>query len=194
MKKHIAFLSALLLCLSTLFLLSSCGKHPIDAFLEKIKQENSAQITLTLYNVPNAGDSYTLVKKIDHTITYTTAGLENPEEYVETVGNKEYHYTKGSNNRWMMTEHFVKESDDSYSIEAMLKLFDSKNYEAVGGKRNTYRQKKGVVFDSFDDIVMTVGDDFLVIEGDVLSEGLHYRCKIIISDIGKISLTLPTLG
>ena len=58
-------------------------------------------------------------------------------------------------------------------------------------KENTYKQKKDVTFDNFEDVTITIEEDSCTIEMMSTDEG--YGVKLVISKIGEIELTLPTV-
>lgn len=75
---------------------------------------------------------------------------------------------------------------DSKTLET---LFNSANYEKVDEK--TYKQKSDVSFDDFKNVVMTLEGDSCTIEMVSIEDG--YGVKFVISEVGKIELTLPTV-
>ena len=74
----------------------------------------------------------------------------------------------------------------------MEQLFNPENYDKVKDKDQTYKQKEDVSFDEYKDIVMTIEENSCTIEMVSIDEG--YSMKIVISKIGEIKLTLPTVN
>lgn len=195
MKKKLSMLLAVLLCLSMMFIGTSCSsKHPMETFREKMEQADSYEMTVTMSDVPLFG-TMTITTQVDGNIQYTPAVLFNAEEYTETVDSTVYTYTKNEDGTWTKTESAAEEdSSEITSDESMKKFFDPNNYEAVKGEENTYKQKKDVVFDDFSDVTMFIGENTCTIEMTATSEGMTYGTKLVISKIGEIELTLPAVG
>lgn len=192
MKRIISLSLVMMLCASLLFAATSCAaKHPIEEFKDKMAAEKNYQMTITLTNIPLFG-TMTVTTKVDGNITYTPAVMFNEEEYTETVDGVEYKYTKNDDGKWTKTK--VEVDEDSSEIaddESMQQLFNPENYEKVKDEKNTYKQKKDVTFDNFEDVVMTIDEDSCTIEMTATEGG--YGAKIVISKIGEIDLTLPTV-
>ena len=152
---------------------------------------DSYQISITMSNVPLFG-TITMTTKYDGNIQYTPAVMFSEEEYIEKVGNVEYKYTKNDSGKWIKTQNST-ENDSSGVIgdKTLEKLFNPDNYEKVKDKENTFKQKKGVSFDKFEDVVMTIEDKSCTIEMVSTDDG--YGVKVIISKIGEIELTLPAV-
>ena len=70
-------------------------------------------------------------------------------------------------------------------------FFDPDNYEWVRGEKFTFQQKDDVTFEDYEDVVLTIEDNSCTIEMVTLEGG--YNVKIVISDIGEVDLTLPTV-
>lgn len=193
MKKVFSLLLAGLLCLSILLSVTSCGtKHPIEAFKDKVETAGNYQMTITMSDIPLFG-TISMTIKVDGNIEYASSLLSDEGEYTEIVGDAKYSYTKNYDGTWSK-ELVTDEEDDNNVIddETMEPLFNPNNYEKVKDKANTYKQKKDVSFDDFEDVVITVEDDSCTIEMVSIEGG--YGVKLVISKIGKIKLTLPTVA
>ena len=167
------------------------AKHPIAKFFEKMEKENNYQITITMYDIPFLG-TLTMQEKVDGNVTYTPAVLFGEESYTERVGDDVYTYTKDSNDKWVKEKEESSGATDSTAnnfAEDFADLLNPKNYKKES--KNKYVQKDDVKFDAYDNVVITIDDDCLTIEMDVISEGMTFRTKIVISDIGDVELTLP---
>ena len=196
MKKALSFLIIVSLCLSMLMMVTSCSsKHPIEEFKEKMEKADSYQMSITMSDVPFLG-TFTITTKVDGNIQYTPAVMFNEEEYIETVGDVEYKYTKDDSGKWTKTK--VEDTDDDsssiYGDDSLNKLFNPDNYEKVKGEENTYKQKDDVDFEDYENVKITIEDDSCTIEMSAISEGMTFGVKIVISKIGEIELTLPEVG
>ena len=192
MKKILSLSLALILGISMLLTAVSCaGRHPIEKFKNKMEEADNYQMTITMSNVPLLG-TFTMTTKIDGDIQYTPAGMFHDEEYTQTVGDVEYTYTKTEDGEWIKTQSAVEEdTSDITNDETMNDLFNPENYEKVKGEENTYQQKKDVQFDDFEDVVIIIDDNSCTLE--MLSKEEGYSMKIVISKIGEIELTLPSV-
>ena len=192
MKKFVSLFLTLMLCISMMLIVTSCGtKHPIEEFKNKMADADSYQMSFTMSNIPLFG-TITITTKVDGNIQYTPAIMFNEEEYIETVGDTKYKYTKNEDGTWSKTQDTEEEDDSSVtSDKTMEELFNPDNYEKVQDKENTYKQKKDVTFDNFEDVTITIEEDSCTIEMMSTDEG--YGVKLVISKIGEIELTLPTV-
>lgn len=195
MKKVVSLLIIVAICTSLFISLTSCAsKHPIDEFKEKMERVDSCQIDLTMSDVPLFG-TITMAMKFDGNIQYTPAMLFGEEEYIETVGDVEYIYTKDESGKWTKEINEVEEDDsDIYSEELIEKLFNPENYDKVEGEENTYKQKSDVSFDEYEDVKITITEDSCTIEMKATSEGIVFGLKMVIHKLGEIELTLPEVG
>ena len=193
MKKFISLFLTLMLCISMVLIVTSCGaKHPIEEFKSKMEDADSYQMSVTMSNVPLFG-TITMTTKYDGNIQYTPASMFDEEEYIETVGNIKYKYTKNEDGTWSKTQDTEEEDDSGVTGDkTMEELFNPDNYEKVKDKENTYKQKKDVTFDNFEDVTLTIEENSCTIEMASTDEG--YGVKLVISKIGEIELTLPTVG
>lgn len=172
--------------LSMVLMVTSCGtKHPIEKFKNKMSDAGSYEMSVTMSDIPLLG-TITMKTEVYGNIQYNPEGIFNEEEYIEIVGDAKYKYTKNEDGTWSKTRD-IDEADD-FDLE---ELFNSDNYEKAKDKESTYKQKKDVIFDDFEDVVMTIDEDVCTIE--MVSKDDGYGVKLIISKIGKIELTLPTI-
>lgn len=175
----------------TVTLILIFAKHPIAKFFGKMEKENNYQMTVTMSDIPFFG-TMSFYTKVDDNVSYISAFLFEAESYTERVGDDVYTYTKDSNDKWVKVKNESNVEDNS-TVNQFSKdyaeLLNPKNYEKDG--KNKYVQKDDVKFDSYDNVVITIDDDCLTIEMDVTSEGMIFRVKIVISDVGDVELTLP---
>ena len=193
MKKVISLSIAIAMRMCFITAFTSCSsKHPIDEFKEKMKKTDSYQMSVTMSDVPLFG-TFTMTTKVDGNIQYTPAVMFNEEEYVETVGDVKYKYTKDDAGKWTKAKEYSTDDSSVYGDESMKKLFNPDNYEKVKGEENTYKQKSDVEFDDYEDVKITIGEDSCTIEMKAISDGMTFGVKIVISKIGEIELKLPEI-
>lgn len=191
MKKSIK----LFLLMIIVVFLTSCGKkHPIDKFKEKMENVDSFQMTVAMSDIPLLG-SLTLTTKVDGNIEYIGSFLYSEEQYLEKVDDEIYLYTKDENGNWIKSKSDLNEEELSnvFSEKDLYGLLNSKNYEAVEGEENTYRQKKNVVFENYDEVKIYIGEEVYILEMNITTDGVTIKTKITISKIGEIELRLPTV-
>ena len=99
--------------------------------------------------------------------------------------------TKNDDGTWSKTKDTKKNDSGVTGNNTMDELFNPDNYEKVKDKENTYKQKKDVTFDDFEDVIITIEEDSCTIEMTSTDEG--YGVKLVISKIGEIDLTLPSV-
>lgn len=208
MKQTTCLLVALLICFSVVFSMTACTsaptegnspititspKHPIEQFFNKMRSAESAQLTVTMYDLPFFG-TVTMVSKHDGNIDYTAGSLISEETYTETLDDVKYKYTKNENGKWTkaLSENDKDDSEDSNDFTKLMENPD--NFEAVEGKPNTYKQKSSVVFDEVDNVTITIEEESCTIEMMMITEDLTCRCVVVISHIGEIELTLPEVS
>lgn len=194
MKKAVSLSIIVALCVSLLMTFTSCSsKHPIDEFKEKLEKADSYQAQVTMSDVPLFG-TITMITKIDGNIQYTPAVMLSEEQYIETVGDTKYKYTKDDSGKWIKEK---EETDDDSGIlddELMKNVFNPDNYEKVKDEKNTYKQKSDVTFDDYEDVIITIKDDLCTVEMKSISDGMVCGVKIEFSKINEIELTLPQVG
>lgn len=191
MKKFIRtmlllFVSVLLVC---------CGeKHPIDKFKEEMNNVDNFQMTVAMSDIPLLGN-ITITTKVDGNIEYIGPFLYTEEQYLEKTNDGIYLYNKDEDGKWHKekTELDIDEITNSFSEEDLLELLDSSNYEKVEGEENVFKQKKDIVFDSYDEVTIYIGENVYILEMNVTLEGITVKTKITISKIGEIEITLPTI-
>ena len=81
--------------------------------------------------------------------------------------------------------------DPTATTEEIFAILDPDNYDEVKGEKNTYRQKRDVVFDTFDDVLIIIDGDEMIIKATV--NGME-NCVITYSDVGSTNLKLPKSG
>ena len=194
MKKTFSLSLLFALCISILLATASCSaKHPIEEFKNKMDTADSYQITMTMSNVPFIG-TYTMTIKVDGNISYVPETLINEEEYAEVVGDIAYSYKKNSYGKWKKTQYSLEDYDSLYDDQSMENLFNPEKFEKAEDKENTYyKQKKDTTFDDFEDVVITINENSCTIETKCTEDGITFDVKIVLSKIGEIELTLPTV-
>lgn len=170
--------------------------HPLEKFALKIARKQNFQMDIVLSGIPIFG-AVALTCEVDGNIQHIPAANFISESYIETVGDKRYTYTKDDTGKWTKTESDVDEDDlfgNLQENEAFQELMNLENYEEVEGKKNVYRQKEDVVFDGFKNVTITLEKGTCTIEMILYTSGMALDTVIVISNIGKMDLTLPKVG
>ena len=170
--------------------------HPLEKFALKIARKQNFQMDIVLSGIPIFG-AVALTCEVDGNIQHIPAANFISESYIETVGDKRYTYTKDDTGKWTKTESDVDEDDlfgNLQESEAFQELMNLENYEEVEGKKNVYRQKEDVAFDGFKNVTITLEKGTCTIEMILYTSGMALDTVIVISNIGKMDLTLPKVG
>lgn len=192
-KKIIIAVVAAVLCIATILsiVIISNTRHPLEKFALKIMRKQNFQMDVVLSGIPFFG-SVALTCEVDGNVMHIPAATFISEQYTETVGDKRYTYTKDDNEKW------TKAEADGNSIFANLQdnelvkeLINLDNYEAVEGKKNVYRQKESVELENFKNVTITLEKNTCTIQTILYTEGMALDAVIVISNIGKMDVTLP---
>lgn len=170
--------------------------HPLEKFALKIARKQNFQMDIVLSGIPIFG-AVALTCEVDGNIQHIPAANFISESYIETVGDKRYTYTKDDTGKWTKTESDVDEDDlfgNLQENEGFQELMNLENYEEVEGKKNVYRQKEDVTFDGFKNVTITLEKGTCTIEMILYTSGMALDTVIVISNIGKMDLTLPKVG
>ncbi len=170
--------------------------HPLEKFALKIARKQNFQMDIVLSGIPIFG-AVALTCEVDGNIQHIPAANFISESYIETVGDKRYTYTKDDTGKWTKTESDVDEDDlfgNLQENEAFQELMNLENYEEVEGKKNVYRQKEDVTFDGFKNVTIILEKGTCTIEMILYTSGMALDTVIVISNIGKMDLTLPKVG
>ena len=170
--------------------------HPLEKFALKIARKQNFQMDIVLSGIPIFG-AVALTCEVDGNIQHIPAANFISESYIETVGDKRYTYTKDDTGKWTKTESDVDDDDlfgNLQENEAFQELMNLENYEEVEGKKNVYRQKEDVAFDGFKNVTITLEKGTCTIEMILYTSGMALDTVIVISNIGKMDLTLPKVG
>lgn len=170
--------------------------HPLEKFALKIARKQNFQMDIVLSGIPIFG-AVALTCEVDGNIQHIPAANFISESYIETVGDKRYTYTKDDTGKWTKAESDVDEDDlfgNLQENEAFQELMNLENYEEVEGKKNVYRQKEDVAFDGFKNVTITLEKGTCTIEMILYTSGMALDTVIVISNIGKMDLTLPKVG
>ncbi len=192
----IAALAAVLLIATVVGIVLWSSVHPIERFALKIARKQNFQMDITLSGIPIFG-AVALTCEVDGNIQHIPQGTFISESYIETVGDKRYTYSKDDSGRWTKTEKDISENDlfgNLQDNEMLKKLITPENYEKVEGEKNVYRQKEGVEFESFKDVTITIEKNTCTIQMILYTDGMALDTVIVISNIGKMDVTLPKVG
>ena len=195
-KKIIIAVVAAVLCVATVLsivLISNLG-HPLEKFALKIITKKNFQMDIVLSGIPLFG-TVALTCEVDENLMHIPDATFISEQYVETVGDKRYTYTKDNNGKWTKTESdangMLSNIQDNEMIQELINI---DNYEEVEGEKNVYRQKEGVELEHFKNVVITLEKDTCTIQTILFSDGMALDAVIVISNIGKMDVTLPRVN
>ena len=167
--------------------------HPLEKFALKIARKQNFQMDIVLSGIPLFG-SVALTCEVDGNIQHIPAATFISESYIKTVDDKQYTYSKDENGRWTKNESENGMLGNLKDNEMLKDLVDPDNYEPVEGKKNTYRQKADVEFEDCKNVTITIEKDSCTIEMILYTDGMALETLIVISEIGKMDLTLPKVG
>ena len=196
-KKIILAIVAAVLCLATVLsiVIVNASIHPLEKFALKIMKKQNFQMDIVLSGIPIFG-AVALTCEVDGDVQHIPAANFISESYIEKVGDKQYTYAKDSNGKWTKTESAL-DADNLLSgiqdSEMFKNLINLENYEEVEDKKNVYRQKEGVEFDGCKNVTITLEKDSCTIEMILYTGGMALETVIVISNIGKMDVTLPSV-
>ena len=194
-KKIILAIVAAVLCLATVLsiVIVNASIHPLEKFALKIMKKQNFQMDIVLSGIPIFG-AVALTCEVDGNVQHIPAANFISESYIEKVGDKQYTYAKDSNGKWTKTEGEASDMLSGIQSNDLLKdLMNLENYEEVEGKKNVYRQKEDVTFESFKNVTITLEKDSCTIEMILYTGGMALDAVIVISNIGKMNVTLPSV-
>lgn len=194
-KKIILAIVAAVLCLATVLsiVIVNASIHPLEKFALKIMKKQNFQMDIVLSGIPIFG-AVALTCEVDGNVQHIPAANFISESYIEKVGDKQYTYAKDSNGKWTKTEGEASDMLSGIQSNDLLKdLMNLENYEEVEGKKNVYRQKEDVTFESFKNVTITLEKDSCTIEMILYTGGMALDAVIAISNIGKMNVTLPSV-
>ena len=194
-KKIILAIVAAVLCVATVLsiVIVNASIHPLEKFALKIMKKQNFQMDIVLSGIPIFG-AVALTCEVDGDVQHSPAANFISESYIEKVGDKQYTYAKDSNGKWTKTESEASDMLSGIQSNDMLKdLMNLENYEEVEGKKNVYRQKEDVTFESFKNVTVTLEKDSCTIEMILYTGGMALDTVIVISNIGKMNVTLPSV-
>lgn len=196
-KKIILAIVAAVLCVATVLsiVIVNASMNPLEKFALKIMKKQNFQMDIVLSGIPIFG-AVALTCEVDGNVQHIPAANFISESYIEKVGDKQYTYAKDSNGKWTKTESAL-DADNLLSgiqdSEMFKNLINLENYEEVEGKKNVYRQKEGVEFDGCKNVTITLEKDSCTIEMILYTGGMALETVIVISNIGKMNVTLPSV-
>jgi hypothetical protein len=195
-KIILAVVAAVLLIAIIVGIVLWSSMHPLEKFALKIAREQNFQMDVILSGIPIFG-AVALTCEVDGNVQHIPAANFISESYIETVGDKQYTYSKDSNGKWTKTESALDADNLLPGIqdsEMFKNLINLENYEEVEGKKNVYRQKEGVEFDGCKNVTITLEKGSCTIEMILYTGGMALDAVLVISNIGKMDLTLPRVG
>ena len=184
---------AIALIVGAVFLILHLTTHPIDRFADKLVKSESFHMEMVMsadIGITDVTANFDV--KVDGNLAYVSInipGYMDYDMYFETKGTITYQYVK-ENGTWIKSIY----EDESVPLETsneVLAILDPDNYDEVKGEKNTYRQKRNVVFDSFEDVLIIIDGDEMIIEATM--EEIP-NCHITFSDVGSTNVSLPKSG
>ena len=148
---------------------------------------------IAVYGVPLIG-GFALSLEIDGKVIHVPDSGFVEETYFETVGDKKYTYTKDKSGNWTKAESDNTSTTEFLDEKNLKELINPDNYELVEGSENVYRQKADVQFEKFKNVTITLADDSCTVDAITYYNDWALETKIIISNIGKMDVTLPRVG
>jgi hypothetical protein len=130
----------------------------------------------------------------DGNIQHVSQSLLMKEAYFEKVGDTRYKYSKNATQKWVKEESDKDLFTDITGSDVFKDIINPDNYEPVKGEKNVYRQKDDVVFDFCKNVMIYLKDDSCTITMIAYSEDMALETVIVISEIGKVNITLPSVG
>ena len=192
-QKIIIAVVACVLCVATVLsivIVSNLG-HPLEKFALKIMTKKNFQMDIVLSGIPLFG-TVALTCEVDENLMHIPDATFISEQYVEIVGDKRYTYTKDNNEKWTKAESdangMLSNIQDNEMIQELINI---DNYEEVEGEKNVYRQKEGVELEHFKNVVITLEKNTCTIQAILYTDGMALDAVIVISNIGKMDVTLP---
>ena len=192
-KKAVIITSAILAVVITVIVtvVVILSSNPFVSFFLKLQSKDNFKATATLSDIPLFG-SLTIDMKQDGNLFYMK-GLGS-ETYTETIGDEVYEYSKDSSGNWTKTKKAGGESDEESTKDKFAGFFadlaDPEKYTRVADNR--YEQKEGVEFKNCDNVSITLVDGECIIEMEVIYI-VEVHATIVVSDIGEVEITLPSV-
>ena len=197
-KKIIIAAVALVLCVATVLsiILISNSVHPIEKFALKIAKKQNFQMDIVLSGIPIFG-AVALTCEVDGNVQHIPDSTFVSEQYIETVGDKQYTYSKDSSGKWVKTENDVEDDNMLSNLqdnEMLRELINPENYEEVEGQKNVFHQKEGVEFENCKDVTIKIEKNTCTIKMILYLNSWALETVITISNIGKMDVTLPRVN
>lgn len=191
MKKLLTSAICLLMIVTLLLFATSCTfNDPLRHYFKKANKTTNYTLTLVLTH-EDSNIKITQIMHCDGNIIYypENRNLGQKEYYAEIIDDYTIEYREVTKGKW---EKDIKETEYAFDLEKN-DIFNAEHYEKVKKEKNVYKQKKNIVFDSFEDLTVTIIDESVIIEGTMTMDYISYNVKIIVSDFNEHDLTLPTV-
>ena len=187
-----------LTCASAFAFAGCSGTHLLEDFKERLEEKQNYEVEMSVTGVPLL-DELAITFSVDENVKHFSETLLTNEIYVETLDGKSYVYTKSLlGDEWEKAEMDALSVDlsdfsDILSEDAVESLLDIRNYDISVDDELVLTQKEDVEFDFCKDVVLTVSSDSCSFELTV--EFLEVECTatVVISNIGKVNLSLPAV-
>ncbi len=201
MKNAFKTLTVIAVLLTLAFSFAACNDvKEIDEYYQKMKEANSGTVTVVVdVNSQGLSMSTAIQVKAEGNKTYTGEFFGMPATYAEVSGDKVYTYQKDENDKWVKDEGTPYNKDELENAFAgeYEEVFKSENYE-YDKKEKGFVAKDVTGINFFEmsatKIVIRFKKKNCVITADVNLEGVPATMTLTFSDIGKTTVTLPTVG
>ena len=186
---------AVVVCVAAVLsvILISNSKNSLERLEEKLTKQNNFQMDIVFSGIPLFG-SLSLTCETDGNLQHIPETSFFSETYIETVGEKQYSYTKNDFGKWEKSEGAQISFSNLQDEDILAELMDADNYEPVENEKNVYRQKADVTFEYFQDVTITVEKDSCTVKMITLAEGMKLETHVVISKIGEVNVRLPIAG
>lgn len=189
MKKFLsrAILFVLIVCM--LCVATACSFGDPFKELSKEVEESNYKISMTM-RLENVG-TVTQVMYCDGNVSYYPENtmLQTQEYYTEKIDEYTVEYRTNENGKWTKS---ISEDETLLNLDEN-EIFDKDNYEKSKDEKNVYVQKKNVIFENFENVVISFFDDSVVLECTMRMELVECEVKMVISEFGEQELTLPSV-
>lgn len=166
----------------------------LEEFVALWSDSDSYQMDITLLDWSEGG--FTVTEKWDGNLFYQSPFVWPVESYVEIVEGKKYLYQTDANDltKWTKSELEEGKQYSLISDEIFAAFSNADNFEKVEGEENTYKIKSDVTIPLCNDILITLGDGICTITLNAYFYIGYSDIMVVISNIGNVELTLPTVG
>lgn len=195
MKKIFSAICLVAFLASGIFTFAACvpSTSQIDEFGNKLDKADSYEMDVTMSVSMIGPVNYIL--KVDGNKAYTSAFLDEPEQYLVYYSDSLLTYTKYNDSWYTDISHLYNQEDLSlFSDEKFKTMFDGNNYEY--SKDEKAFVKKDEILLNFDDLIFTsmklkLENNKCIITGNAAYSGIVTYVVIEFKNLGKTTVVLP---